>query len=64
MVCVFLSAGAIDFPSLFGPPGTAVAWEDFAEVLVRLVSRKAAAEGGERVALLRTVLQQIRAAKS
>ena len=60
----FLSAGAIDFPSLFGPPGTAVAWEDFADVLVRLVSRKAAAEGGERVALLRTVLQQIQTAKS
>ena len=59
-----MSAGAIDFPSLFGPPGTAVAWEDFAEVLVRLVSRKAAAEGGERVALLRTVLQQIQAPKS
>ena len=59
-----MSAGAIDFPSLFGPPGTAVAWEDFAEVLVRLVSRKAAAEGGERVALLRTVLQQIQAAPS
>ena len=59
-----MSAGAIDFPSLFGPPGTAVAWEDFADVLVRLVSRKAAAEGGERVALLRTVLQQIEAAQS